>query len=833
MPDEEAEVMTIVQPLPAQQLYRQSDPSQFDFETTDDLEDLSLSEIVGQERAVDAILFGIGIRREGYNMFALGPSGTGKRTTITQFLEKQASAEPTPSDWCYVNDFQQPHKPRALELPPGQGHILHADMEQLIDEMRTVIPAAFESEDYRTRRQEVQEEYNQLQEKAFNDIQQQAKEKNIALMRTPSGLILAPLQKGEVISPDQFQELPSEDRKEFETHIAKLQERLQETLHQVRQWERESRQQVKELDHQVAMFATGHRIDELREKYAELAAVVDYLNSVQEDVVKNVDKFRELHKAEDAPQRVSLPLPQSLSGPPLLRRYQVNVLVDHSETNGAPVVFEEYPTYNNLIGRIEHIAQMGALVTDFGLIKPGALHRTNGGYLILDGQQILQQPYAWAGLKRALRAREIRIEPLGQALSLVSTVSLEPEPIPLDVKVLLVGERLLYYMLYQFDPDFGELFKVQVDFNERMTRSQENAQLYARLIATKARLEGLRPFDREAIARIIEHSSRIAGDAEKLSAHMLSIADILREADHWADRAGNGVVTRSDVERTINAQTHRADRLRDRVQEQIQRGTIMIDTNGEQVGQINGLSVIGLGNFAFGQPNRITARVRLGKGTVVDVEREVELGGPIHSKGVLILSSFLSSRYATDHPLSLSASLVFEQSYGGVEGDSASMAELCALLSALAEVPIKQSLAITGSVNQHGQAQPIGGVNEKIEGFFDICKARGLTGEHGVIIPTSNAQHLMLRQDVVEASEAGQFHIYPVQSVDQAITILTGLPAGERDDEKNFPEGSINYLVEVRLIELAETQRAFSSSSEGAEDGEKKADNTKENVEGK
>jgi lon-related putative ATP-dependent protease len=823
--------MTIIQPLPAQQLYRQSDPSQFDFETTDDLEDLSLNEIVGQERAVDAILFGIGIRREGYNLFALGPSGTGKRTTITQFLEKQASTEPTPSDWCYVNNFQQPHRPRALQLPPGQGQILRTDMEQLIDELRTVIPAAFESEDYRTRRQEVQEEYNQRQEEAFNHIQQQAKEQSIALMRTPSGLILAPLQQGEVISPDKFQELPSEEREKFEKHIAKLQDRLQETLHQVRQWERESRQQVKELDHQVAMFATGHRIDELREKYSELAAVVDYLNSVQEDIVKNVDEFRELHKAEETPQPINLPLPRPLAGPALLRRYQVNVLVDHSETKGAPVVFEEYPTYNNLIGRTEHIAQMGALVTDFGLIKPGALHRTNGGYLILDGQQVLLQPYAWAGLKRALRAREIRIEPLGQALSLVSTVSLEPEPIPLDVKVLLVGERMLYHMLYQFDPDFGELFKVQVDFNERMTRSRENAQLYARLIATKARLEGLRPFDREAIARIIEHSSRVAGDAEKLSAHMLSIADILREADYWADQAGNGVVTHSNVERTIDAQIHRADRLRERMQEQVQRGTIMIDTDGEQVGQINGLSVIGLGNFAFGQPNRITARVRMGKGTVVDVEREVELGGPIHSKGVLILSSFLSSRYAADHPLSLSASLVFEQSYGGVEGDSASMAELCALLSALAGVPIRQSLAITGSVNQHGQAQPIGGVNEKIEGFFDICRARGLTGEHGVIIPTSNVQHLMLRKDVVEASEAGQFHVYPVQNVDQAITILTGLPTGERDDEGKFAEGSINYLVEARLIELAETQRAFSSPAETAED-EETVENTGESSKG-
>jgi lon-related putative ATP-dependent protease len=456
---------------------------------------------------------------------------------------------------------------------------------------------------------------------------------------------------------------------------------------------------------------------------------------------------------------------------------------------------------------------MGALVTDFNLIKPGALHRTNGGYLILDAQQILMQPYAWGGLKRALRAREVRIEPLGQALSLVSTVSLEPEPIPLDVKIILVGERQLYYLLYQHDPDFSELFKVAIDFNARMVRTPDNNRLYAGLIATKARLEGLRPFNREAIAHIIERSARIAGDAKKLSAHMLSIADLLREGDYWADKAGNGVVTKVDIQRAIDAQTRRADRVRERIQEQIRRGTIMIDTDGERVGQVNGLSVIGLGNFSFGQPNRITARVRLGKGEVVDVEREVELGGPIHSKGVLILSSFLGARYAPEHPLSLSASLVFEQSYGGVEGDSASMAELCALLSALAGAPIKQSLAITGSVNQHGQAQPIGGVNEKIEGFFDVCQARGLTGEQGVLIPASNVENLMLRQDVVEAAEAGQFHVYPVQTVDQAVDLLTGVPAGARDAEGDWPEGSINQRVEARLIELAERQRDFADES--------------------
>jgi lon-related putative ATP-dependent protease len=803
------------EPLSVQHLRQACDPSQFDFETTADLEDLRLNEIVGQERAVDAILFGISIRREGYNLFALGPSGTGKRTTITQFLDQQASAEPIPSDWCYVNNFEQPHRPCALQLPAGQGCVLVQDMEQLIEELRAVIPAAFESEDYRTRRQEIEEEFKERQGKAFAEIQKQAQERNIALVRTSTGLIMAPLHEDEVVSPDEFQKLSEEERKQFQQDLPKLQERLQETLRQSQQWEREGLEKVKELDQQVAMFAVGHRIDELREKYTDLPNVINYLDAVQQDIVKNVDEFRELPTAEEVPKAMGISLPRMMPGPSVFRRYRVNLLVDHSKSEGAPVIFEEYPTYNNLIGRIEHVAQMGALVTDFNMIKPGALHRTNGGYLVLDAREVLLQPYAWGGLKRALRAREVRIEPLSQALSLVSTISLEPEPIPLDVKVVLVGERLLYYLLYQHDPDFGELFKVAIDFNARMARTSESNRLYASLIATKARLEELRAFDRAAVARIIEQSARVAGDAHKLSAHMLSIADLLREADYWADVSGNDVVAAGDVQRAIDAQIRRADRVRERVQEEIERGMIMIDTDGERVGQINGLSVISLGNFAFGQPNRITARVRLGKGKVVDIEREVELGGPIHSKGVLILSSFLGARYATEHPLSLSASLVFEQSYGGVEGDSASMAELCVLLSALAGAPIRQSLAMTGSVNQHGEAQPIGGVNEKIEGFFDVCRVRGLTGEQGVIIPASNVEHLMLRQDVVEAAAAGRFHVYPMQTVDQAMELLTGIPAAERDGEGSFPEGSINQRVEARLIELAERQLKLESEQDG------------------
>jgi len=790
------------QRLDPRQLRQACDPAQFDFETTDELE--NLSQMIGQERAVGAVRFGIGIQRDGYNLYALGPSGTGKRTTISQFLRGKAAEEPVPSDWCYVNNFDDTHRPNRLELPPGKGLQLRDDMEQLVEELRNAIPTAFESEDYQTRKQELEEEFQEKQEEALNQIQEKAKERGIALIRTPVGLAFAPVEEGEVVSPDEFQQLPDEKREQVKEDIAELQEELQETMRQARQWEREARAKVKELNRQVAMLAVGHRIDELEELYADLEPVVAYLEAVRDDVVENVDDFR--RSGEEEPESL-LGLPTQQIQEAKFRRYQVNVLVDHSASDGAPVIYEEHPTYNNLIGRIEHIAQMGALVTDFNLIKPGALHRANGGYLLIDARELLMQPYAWEGLKRVLRAQQVRIESLSQALSLVSTVSLEPEPIPLKVKIVLIGERLLYYLLNAYDPDFSELFKVEADFDDQMPRTEENDQLYARLIATMVRQEDLRPFDREAVSRIIERSSRIVGDTKKLSTHLLSIAELLQEADYWAGEAGNGTVTVTDVQRAIEEQINRADRLRDRTQEHIKRGMILIDTEGEKKGQVNGLSVIALGNYAFGRPSRITARTRLGKGNVVDIEREVDLGGPIHSKGVLILSSYLGARYAPEHPLSLSASLVFEQSYAGVEGDSASLGELCALLSDLADSPIKQSLAVTGSVNQHGEVQPIGGVNEKVEGFFDACKAKGLSGDQGVLIPVSNVEHLMLREDVVQAVEEGNFHVYAVETVDQAIALLTGEPAGERDEEGEFPPGSVNQRVEARLIELAEKQQ--------------------------
>jgi lon-related putative ATP-dependent protease len=805
--------MGLVQPLEAAALCQRCDPVQFAFETTDDLEDLT--GVIGQARAVEAVRFGIGIARQGYNLFALGPEGTAKYSIVRRYLERQAAGQPPPSDWCYVNNFAEAHKPRTLRLPAGGGSRLRRDMQRLVEELRTAIPTTFESDNYRRRRQEIEEEFRERQDRVLTEVQRRAQERGLALIRTPMGLAFAPTRGGEVISPEEFQKLPPSEQERTQADVAALQGELQKSLIQMPQWDRERRAKVKALNQEVGLFAVGHFIEELRQAYLDLPEVLAYLASVQQDVIDHLDEF--LGTPETPPAAAAEAGPQR---PPsresFFRRYQVDVVVDHGGATGAPVIYEDHPTAQNLVGRIEHMAQMGALVTDFNLIKGGALHRANGGYLILDARKVLLQPFAWEELKRALRSREIRIEVLGQTLSLISTVSLEPEPIPLDVKVILLGERMLYYTLYQADPDFGELFKVAADFEEQTDRTADNHLLYARMIGTVARQEGLRPLDRAAVARVIEQSARIAGDAEKLSTHVHGIADVLREADYWAGEAQHRVVEATDVQRAIDAQIRRLDRMRERIQEEIQRGTILIDTQGAAVGQVNGLSVLSLGQFAFGRPSRITARIRLGRGEVVDIEREVALGGPIHSKGVLILSAYLGARYAADRPLSLSASLVFEQSYSGVEGDSASSAELYALLSALADLPVKQGLAVTGSVNQRGQVQVIGGANEKIEGFFDVCQAQGLTGEQGVLIPVSNVKHLMLRQDVVDAVAAGRFHVYAVETIDQGIELLTGIGAGERDDTGEFPTGSVNQRVEARLATLADKRLAFGVPERGS-----------------
>ena len=801
--------------LSPQVLYTHCDPGQFGFKTTEEL--APLEETIGQVRAVAAVQFGVGIEHEGYNLFCLGPTGIGKHSFIRHFLEEKAAQQPTPSDWCYVNNFDQAQKPRMLELPAGVANTLQADIDRLIDELRSTIPAAFESDDFRARKQVIEDEVKEQQGKAFEELRHKAQEKGITVVRTPTGLVFAPIKDGEILGPEEFEKLPEEEHQRIETEIANLRQEVGHFMSQLPALEREGREKLRTLNREVTIFAVGNLIDEIRRRYETLPQVKAHLDAIERDVIENVDEFL---SPPESPLAAALGMPQAPASKAghATRRYRINALVAHTANHGAPVIYEDHPSYPNMVGLVEYIPQMGALVTDFNLIRPGALHRANGGYLILDAHKVLTQPYAWEGLKRALQSSRVTMESLGQMLGLISTVSLEPEPIPLRVKVVLIGERLLFYLLSHYDPEFHDLFKVAVDFEEQMDRTTENNLLYARMIGTMAQRDKLLTLSCEAVARVIEQSARISGDAEKLSTHNRTLGDLLKEADYWARDAKRNVIEASDVEKAVEAQVFRTGRLRERLQEEIRRGTILIDTQGEKVGQVNGLSVIQMGQLMFGHPSRITARARLGKGEVIDIEREVELGGPIHSKGVLILSNFLAARYASERPLSLSASIVFEQSYGGVEGDSASCAELYALLSALAEIPIKQSLAVTGSVNQHGQVQAIGGVNEKIEGFFDLCTARGLTGEQGVLIPQSNVKHLMLRKDVVEAVAAGIFTVYGVGTIDEGIEILTGIPAGQRDEAGNFPEGTVNQRVEARLVKLAEQRKTFAAPESAGKD---------------
>jgi lon-related putative ATP-dependent protease len=799
--------VTQVQPLTGAALRRRCDPESLPFGSTSELEDLT--EIVGHARAAAAIGFGVGIRRAGYNLFVLGPAGSGKHTIVREYVERKARAEQTPSDWCYVNNFADSHKPIALELPPGNGRKLRDDVEWLLKELKVVLPATFASDSYRTRKEAIEQELKNRQAKAFEDLTEQARSRGIALARMPVGFMLAPLKEDRILPPEEFQALEEKEREEIESKTTELRAELQLVLDQFPEWERESREKLRRLDEEVTIIAVKRAIDALRVTYASLPRVIEHIDRVQQEVIAHVGDF--LNSSESTMLSiVGGRLPGFSVDLPALRRYGVNVVIDHADEKGAPVVYEDQPSHPNVVGSVEHVAQLGALVTDFLLIKPGALHRANGGYLLLDARELLLQPYAWDGVKQALRSGKIRVQSIGQMLGFASTVTLEPDPIPLDVKVVLLGDRLIYYLLDMLDPRFPELFKVAVDFEDDIDRSAENNLLFSRLIATVSRRENLLPFAKEAVARVLDESARSCGDAEKLSMRVGLLADLLREADHWAREDGRRAVTSADVQRAIDAGTERVSRLQQRIYEEIHRGTVLIDASGETVGQVNGISVVDLGRYVFGRPSRITARVRLGKGEVVDIERETELGGPIHSKGVFILSGLIGSRYATDRPLSLSASLVFEQSYGPVEGDSASLPEVVALLSALSDVPVRQCVAVTGSVNQHGQVQAVGRVNEKIEAFFDVCRTAGLTGEQGVVIPASNRKHLMLRADVVEAAAAGRFRVWPVETVDQAIEVATGAPAGERDASGRYPERSVNGRVEARLTVFAEKLREFS-----------------------
>ncbi|MEW6775805.1 MAG: AAA family ATPase [Bdellovibrionota bacterium] len=792
------------------------DPARFSFKTTGELKDLE--DTLGQARASEAIRFGMGIRRTGFNLFVLGPTGSGKHEMARRFLAEKAAAEAVPLDWCYVNNFKNPDEPLALKLPAGRGSKFREDMERFIESLRAAIPSALQSEDYQTRRQAIEERNKERHAASFREIEEQGREKGIALLRAPMGLAFAPVRRGNTITPEEFGKLPRKEQERIQADIEALQEQLRAVLRRALQWEQEEREAIKELNREVTRFAVENLRENLQKRYQDLPEVLAYLDAIQADILENATAFLQ----PETPQMMGgLPVPAGFLFEPIVRQYEVNLLVDQSGAKGAPVVYEDHPTLQNLVGRVEHKSRFGMLTTDFTLIKAGALHRANGGYLLLDVRRLLQSPLAWEGLKAALRSGRIRIETPAQHLDIVSASTLEPQPIPLDVKIVLLGEAFLYYLLSAYDPDFPELFKVVADFEEDVDRSDESIQLSAQLIATLAKKEGLKPFDAGGVAAVIEHLARLAGDQEKLATHRESLFDVLREADYWAKENQALAVGAAHVRKALDMQIRRMSRLRDRSYEHVLKGIRLLDVSGEKTGQVNGLSVVQAGGFAFGIPNRITARVRMGDGKVLDIEREVKLGGPIHSKGVLILTGFLGGRYAREHPLTLAASLVFEQSYGGVEGDSASLAETCALLSALAEIPVRQDLAVTGSLNQHGEVQAVGGVNEKIEGFFDICKGLGLTGTQGVLLPASNVRHLMLRPDVLEAVKAGKFHVHAVRTVDEALELLTGRAAGERGADNRFSDGSVNRLADDRLLALATAARAWQKTGKEEKEKEK------------
>ena len=804
-------------PLSVAALRWRCDASALGFENTSELEDQQ--EHLGQARAVEAIDFAIAMDHDGYNLFALGSAGLDKRHVVRRQIDAAARQRSVPRDWCYVHNFDQPHRPRAISFPTGIGRQFRDDMDQLVEALPDAIKAAFQTDEYGTRRQMLEQGLKEKQDETFQEVEKEARNRSIVLLRTPMGLTLAPVRDGKVVPPEAFESLSDDDRRKIEADIEELQQRMQRAFSKVPEWLKETRDAIRSLNEETAEYAVGGLIDSLRERYAEIEGVAGHLDKVRRDVIVNVPLLLQSPGVPSVPgsseESPAEPTPVA-DGPgealAMLRHYRANLIVDCSDLDHAPVIFEDEPTHDHLIGRIEHRAQMGALLTDFLLIRPGALHRANGGFLLLDARKLLTRPYAWDSLKRVLQSRELKIESLGQVLGLSTTVSLTPEAIPLDIKVALVGERAIYYLLSALDPEFQELFKVAADFDEKIARNNTGAAGYAQMLATLTRRHKLMPFGRDAVARLLEQSARLAGDAERLTMHVEAIADLMREADYHARSDGSAVVEAEHVGSALDAWERRNDRVRNLIQEEIRRGTILIASEGTRIGQVNGLSVMGMGGYTFGRPMRLTARIHLGRGDVVDIDREVELGGPIHAKGVLILSGFLKARYAIDRPLSLGATLVFEQSYGGVEGDSASVAELCALLSAIAEVEIDQSFAVTGSVNQHGEVQAIGGVNEKIEGFFDVCAARGLTGSQAVLIPASNTKHLMLHQRVLDAVSDRKFRIFAIETVDQALSLLTGLPAGDRGKDGRFPDGTVNRLVEDRLVELAERRKSFAKA---------------------
>lgn len=796
-------------------LYRFCDPDIFTFNTTEDLPDFK--ETIGQERALHALDFGLSLESTGFNIFILGEHGTGKMTTVRSFLSQKAMNEPVPQDWCYVYNFKDSDVSVAISLDPGSAVIFQKDMEELIKILKAEIPKVFESKEYEKQKNKIIEEPQKQQKDIFSGLEEEAQQKGFSVRKTVSGLIIIPVKKtGEPLTEDEYELLDENTRKKIDEIGKTLQEKLNDVVRIARESEKMVKESIGRLEKEAALSSVGHLIDELKNKYKDHEKITAYLEDVKEDILEHLDDFKA--QEEQAPPLPFMKLPKT---EPIFTRYTVNVLVNNKDCKGAPCIFESNPTYFNLFGRIEHKFQYGIALTDFSMIKAGSLHKANGGYIVINALDLLRNIFAYDSLKRAIRNKEIKIEDVWEQYRLISTTTLKPEAMPLDVKVILVGNPYLYYLLYNLDEEYRELFKVKADFDSRMVRTEGNINKYASFVTTLCREEKLLPFDRAGVAKVVEFGSRLAEHQNKLSSRFSDIADILREASYWASKSNSNIVSDGHVHKAMDERIFRTNRIEERLREMILEGTIIVDTKGEKVGQINGLAVLDLGDYSFGKPSRITAKTYTGKAGVVNIERETKMSGKIHEKAILIITNYLGSRYAQKKPISLSASITFEQLYDTVEGDSASCAELYALLSSLSGIPLKQSVAITGSMDQNGEVQPVGGINEKVEGFFDLCRLTGFNGSQGVIMPTRNVKNLMLKKDVVEAVKEGKFFIYPIQRVDEGLEIITGMQVGELRDDGTYPEGTINYLVVKRLAEISEALEKKKEKEEEKEEKEK------------
>jgi lon-related putative ATP-dependent protease len=796
----------MVNELPPEKLRKECDSSVMRCKTTQEL--TPLREIIGQERAVRALKFGLGIRDQGFNIYVAGYPGTGRKTAVKNFVEEIARVEPVPPDWCYMNNFSNQYEPKAIQLPAGKGKEFQGDMKNLIESIRTALPKAFESDDYASRREATIRGLERQRKELIDKLNAKAQQEGFMIQSAPIGLLLIPVVNGKPLSEEELLSLPQKTKDLIQEKRERLESELRNTMRQFLDMERKIREELKKLNRDVALYAIGNLVEDLIEKYKALPEITAYLKDVQNDILDNIAQFV---KRGEPQQQMPFPVPWMREAP--FRKYEVNVIVDNSDAKGAPVVMEFNPTYQNLFGTTEKEAQFGALVTDFTMIRGGSLHKANSGYLIIPVEDLLRNPFSYEGLKRALRDEKIVIEEPQERFGFISTKSLKPQSIPLKAKVILFGSPYLYQQLFVLDMEFNELFKVKAEFDTTMARTEENVQQYAAFVCTLCQKEKMKHLDGSGLAKLFEYSQRLAQDQQKLSTKFAEVADIIREANFYATQEKSNVVTGNHVKKAIEEKIYRSKLIQEKIQEMINKGILLIDTDTEKIGQVNGLSVMGLGDFAFGNPSRVTASVGLGREGVIDIEREAKMGGPIHTKGVLILSGYLNEKYAQDKPLSLSARLVFEQNYAGVEGDSASSTELYAILSALSGLTIKQSIAVTGSVNQKGEVQAIGGVNEKIEGFFEVCKAHSFTGQQGVMIPESNIQNLMLKEEVVDAVRAGRFHIYSVKNIDEGIEVLTGIKAGERRQDGTFEDGTVNYRVDKQLKDMAEKLKEFPSVS--------------------